>query len=322
MGAWVVYGEGYLVQPHHISLYDSRTRETQIIQVPPGVTVLGPEFDASRGRLAYTMLAEPAAAMAGPYWWVICVRNLAAGTVTEFGGKWDAPESSKLMPAEPIGWAGDDLLMEAFDISGETRTGVWVLDTKKGVPGKTVTLQGWDRQVFNPREVSPSGWYRQPGGSPDGKDLAFLLHDSDYDMPCWQSDSYDPWLATRLGVVSTQGGKPRILLDVGDQHHALADSLEWSPDGRQILFTEGRCQGDLPALEFVLRAVDLQGAVTWLGPVLALDDPLSFAALWCGPDDVYYQTDLAGLWHVNLGTGRSERISAPDGAALFGCVPE
>jgi hypothetical protein len=322
MGAWVVYGEGYLVQPHHISLYDSRTRETQIIQVPPGVTVLGPEFDARRGRLAYTMLAEPAAAMAGPYWWVICVRNLATGTVTEFGGKWDAPESSGLMPAEPIGWAGDDLLMETADISGEVRTGVWALDTKKGVPGQTVTLKGWDREVLSPREVSPSGWYRQPSGSPDGKTLAFPFHDYDYTLPCWQTDTYDPGLSTQLGIVSTQGAKPRILVDVGDQGRALHDSLRWSPDSWQVLFAEGRCQGDPPTLKFAMRAVDLEGAITWEGPILALEDPLSFAALWCEPDDVYYQTDLAGLWHVDMATGRSERILAPDGAALFGCIPK
>jgi Tol biopolymer transport system component len=321
LAAWMVYTVEDQDDQVHVGFYDSLTGKTQTILVPRGASVLGPALDAARGRVAYTILSDPAAFIEDRYWWVIYVRDLAAGTDTEFGAEWDAPESSDLAPARPIGWAGDDLLMETFSLSGEGTTGVWLLDTRKGVPGQTVTLQGWDRQVFSPREVSPSGWYREPRVSPDGNNLAFLLHDSDYDMPCWQSDSYDPGLSTRLGVVSTQGGRPRILVDVGDQGRALHDSLRWSPDSRQVLFAEGRCQGDPPVLEFAVRAVDLQGAITWEGPILALDDPLFFGALWCEPDDVYYQTDL-GLWHADLTTGRSERILAPDGATLSGCIPK
>jgi len=211
-----------------------------------------------------------------------------------------------------------------FCYCGEGYSGVWALDTRRGIPGETVTLQGYDRFVLDSGAASATGSYYSPTLSPDGEMLAFLTNDADYDEPCWDDYPYSPHLSAALGVVPTRGGKPRLLLDVAAQGRDLAGFVTWSPDSRQILFIEGPCRDEPGPVALTLRAVDLEGAVTGEWPLPPLDPRAYPFALWCTRDGIFYQferDDRAELWHLDLATGLSEKVLTRDGIGLVGCFP-
>ncbi len=263
LGAWMAYDveweDGHQVR---VVLYNSRTGVRQEIPIPYGVSVWGPTVDADGGRVAYTLLAAVGEHVDGTHRWVTYVHDLATGTVTGFGAEWPSPQDKWFFGGEPIAWVGDTLLIEMFCYCGEGYLGVWALDTGRGIPGETVTLSGYDWRVLDSALASATGWYYSPTVSPDGEMLAFLIHDSDYDLPCWHPAFFgEEHLTAALGVVPTRGGKPRLLLDVAAQGRDLAEFVAWSPDSRQILFIEGPCQDEPSPVALTLRAVDLDGTV-------------------------------------------------------------
>ena len=324
LGAWMAYDvEWEDGQQVRVVLYNSRTGVRQEIPIPYSVSVWGPAVDADGGRVAYTLLADLLEHVDGTHRWVTYVHDLSSGTVMGFGAEWPTPQDTSFFGGQPIGWVGDTLLIEMLCYCGEGTLGVWALDTSRGVPGETVTLAGYDRVVLSGTEVSRAGSYYAPTHSPDGKTLAFLLNDTEYDSTCWNPFPYqEEHLTAAVGVVPIQGGKPRLLLDVAGQGRDLAGYVAWSPDSRQILFAEGPCQEEQSPVVLTLRAVDLEGTVTGEWPLPPLDPPAHLDALWCTPDDVFYafeRNDQSELWHLDLRTGRS--VFVGNGMWPDGCIP-
>lgn len=323
LGAWVEYWEERLGDEYRVLLYNSLTRDTQSIPVQAGVSFLWPAFDATRGRLAYTLLASPGETIDGRHWWVIYVRDLTTGMNAQFGGEWPSPQSTEVMPARPVGWAGNDLLVETYDMSGEVLTGVWALDSSKGTAGQIVTLRGYDRLVLDPKMLPANSWYRTPTVSPDGETLAYLVHSPEYELSCWNSArfGYDLGLSTELWVVPIKGGAPRMLVDVAGEGRALVDTLTWSPDSQRILFAQVQCQGKDTLPELALGAVALQGIVSKKWSLPPVVNPLALQFSWCTQDGVFYQADWGEIRHLDLATGRSQELLPGYQVGLIGCLP-
>ena len=327
LGAWMAYDveweDGHQVR---VVLYNSRTGLRQEIPIPYGVSVWGPAVDAGGGRVAYTLLADLLEHVDGTHRWVTYVHDLSSGTVMGFGAEWPTPQDTSFFGGQPIAWVGDTLLIEMFSPSGEGYLGVWALDTSRGIPSETVTLQRYDRLVLDSAAAPATGLYHGPTLSPDGELLAFLIQDSQdsaYDLPCWHSASSEEHLTAALGAVPIWGGTPRLLV-VAEQDRDLAEPVAWSPDSRQILFIEGPCQEEPSPVVLTLRTVDLEGAVTGEWPLPPRDPPVWLRTLWCTSDGIFYgytfgRNEQSELWHLDLATGLSVLVGKE--LWLAGCIP-
>jgi hypothetical protein len=319
-GQWLAY-ERHSEQEDDLILYNALTRERQTIKMPNGTSLLNPVFDTANRRIAYTIVADPAKQINSHHAWAIYVRDLATGTETLFGGPFMSRPDDELQPSRPIAWIGDELLLDAFTYLGEdVNQGVWVLDVSQAAPGEAVFLQTYDRQVLSIQALSPRV-YRKPTVSPDGKMLAFLIHDYDYETTCLEHMGDDPGLTVGLGIVPTTGGEPRTLVNIAGENSALLRLLTWSPDGQQILFTQSKCQDETSLSEVALHTIDLQGNITGEWLLAPIDNMWSFSTLWCTPDDVFYVRDWDELRHLNLSTGRDEQVLSGDLVQLVGCLP-
>jgi hypothetical protein len=319
-GKWLAYLESSGLEDELI-LHKFHERETQTVSLPMWSTVEGPVFDATGERVAYTISADPAHQINGLHAWAIFVRDLATESETLFGGPFLAHSHERPLPGDPIAWIDDELLLSTFVYHGEQRNrGVWVLDVGEAIPGETVSLQAYDRQVLSPEDVSPRLYWR-PTISPGSDMLAFLIYDYDYKPSCLDDNRYEESSMVALGVVSLTGGEPRILVDATRDDGALATPLTWSPDGQQVLFAQGQCQDQSTLFESTLRAVDLQGSITGEWPLARVETIWWGEALWCTPDDVFYTHNRGELWHLNLVTGQSKQVLSSKWVRLVGCLP-
>jgi len=124
----------------------------------------------------------------------------------------------------------------------QVQPGVYALEASWSPDGKEIFYRRQDsggkiarffvREVESGREKglihsAEGSFFLSPALSPDGRQLAFVLRD-------------EKTGSTALRIMPSHGGEPRELLRVGEPEFIQYGSVEWTTDGRKILFARGR----------------------------------------------------------------------------------
>ncbi len=320
-GEWLAEFEQRVGVADRIHLHNLYSGETQTVSIAPiGAIATVPIFDSSSSRVAYTLI-DLGSRVSGTYAWVIYVRDLASQTETGFGGTRLTQPSDEPLPGAPLGWTGNDLLIDTTVPYAEGFSrGIWAIATDRYSRGETVALQRYDRLVLSAGQF-PGGMYWAPTLSPDGDRIAFLIADFDHAPPC-QTEPGEWGTISALGVVSSMGGAIRVLVDETGAMGALGTPLAWSPDGEQLAFAHANCDDESEPLRTTLRTIDMQGNVTgdWDS---AYSGSLWWGqASWCTPDVVFYLHERGEIWRLDLTSGVTNQVLRADQTRLIGCFAD
>ncbi len=313
---------------HAIVLYD--LQEGRVYTVP---CVSGcPELNDYVGTWAFDR-EESYLAFVEPWGWAPALVDLRDGSTTRFDeASWTGPEG--IMPGIPLGWsASGELVLDTYRPETEGFScGFWALALPPGVaPAPAGTLARHALvQPATLRDQADSPDSRRvvdsPRLSPDGARLLFLARDLTY-KPADYTPSYYDMAMNELWAVDLASGEARRLVDVRDGG-GLGFYAASSPDGREVLFLQGRYAGDVlwPA---TLKVREDGGTIREVAPLPEAGYLVSLD--WCTPDTAVVglsvPVEAAGetsyrtpLYTVDLASGRATRVVDARAIRVLGCV--
>ena len=273
--------------------------------------VYGLAFDADATHLAILELGSPEG---GTTAWALVVVDLTDGSTRRF----EATTGSdfELLPGYPIGWSGDELLLNTFVPYTEGGSqGVWGYTIPDDAPSAPVT-------TLSRREILPGDAYLlSPALSPDGTQLAYLGRDYDYTPEGYESVAYD-LAVNQLGTVDLASGEASLLVEVTDGG-ALGPEVTWSPDSAQILFARGTYSEDTFS-SLTLRIRDEMGTITEILPLPLPPQGYLTSLSWCRPDIASFtlatRDGTQQLYLAELSTRSMSLLTSAPGIFPVGCV--
>lgn len=309
-GEWVATANSQLPADAVVA-FNLETGTTYTVPVTSDFDPYGMAFDASASRLGFLELGPPGADGVP---WAIVVVNLADGSTVRFEAT-TGPENT-LLPGSPIGWSGDEVLLDTFiPYSDALSTGLWAVTLRPDVT--SVPYETLDR-----REVLPEDRYLfNPDLSPKDSRLLFLGRDYDYTPDNYGPVGYD-LAVNQLGLVDLEDGSP-ILLVEETEGGALGGDAAWSPDGTLGLFAEGR-YGNGTFASLMLKTVDDTGTVTGVAPIPLPPGGFLVSLDWCRQETaLVVVADSEGvhqLHTMDVASGQSSLVTSDDEIAVLGCV--
>jgi Tol biopolymer transport system component len=217
---------------NEVRVTDLQTESTMTFPVTSDFDIFGLAFDRDATRLAFVEVSIPEG-NGTP--WAVVVADLENGTVTRFDAVFRGEEGIK--PGYPIGWYGDELLLDTFVPYTEAGSlGVWALALPRGT--SSASINSLDSEEI----VAGDDYLLAVRLSPEHNRLLYLNRDYDYTPDNYGEIAYDLavnqlwWMDletenANLQVAETEGG-------------ALGRSIAWSPDGSTALYAEGQYAGD------------------------------------------------------------------------------
>jgi hypothetical protein len=309
-GEWVATANRQLPADRVVA-FNLESGTTYTVPVTSAFDPYGMAFDASASRLAFLELGPPGADGVP---WAIVVVNLADGTTVRFEAT-TGPENTRL-PGSPIGWSGDELLLDTFlPYSDALSTGLW---------GVTIPLDATATpyETLERREILAEGGYLfNPDLSPDRSRLLYVGRDYDYTPDNYGPVGYD-LAVNQLGLVDLENGSPTLLVEE-TEGGALGGDSAWSPDGSRGLFTEGR-YGNGTFDSLTLKTVDDTGTVTEVAPIPLPAGGFLVSLDWCRQETalvVVADSEGAHQLHtMDLASGESSLVTSDDEIAVLGCI--
>jgi hypothetical protein len=268
-------------------------------------------FDSGATRLAFLEVGPP-----GPDGvpWAIVVMNVADGSTVRFEAT-TGPDNT-LLPGSPIGWFGDELLLNTFiPYSDAGSTGLW------GVTLPPDVASGPFDELERREILAGDNYLFDPDLSPEGSRLLYVGRDYDY-----TPDNYGPvgfdLAVTQLGLLSLESDTSTLLVEETDGG-ALGGDIAWSPDGSRGLFAEGQYE-DGTFASLTLKTVEDTGTVTEVAPIPLPPEGFLVSLDWCAEDSalvVVATGDGAHQLHtMDLASGDSSLVASDDHVAVLGCV--
>jgi len=284
---------------------------TYTVSVRPDFYPYGMAFDPEGTRLAFLELGTPSGE--GTPWAIVLV-NLEDGSTKSFEAT-SGPDNT-LLPGSPVGWSGDDLLIDTFVTGTEQGSmGVWALPLPGGV--EPAPIDSLDR-----REVLPGDDYLfTPELSPDGTRLLYLGRDYDYTPDDYEPVAFDV-AVNRLGLLDIESGSSTLLVEE-TEGGALGMDAAWSPDGALGLFAEGRYgNGSFAAL--TLKTVAESGTMREVAPAPLPPGGFLVSLDWCAEGTALaVVADSEGvheLHTIEMPGGESSIVVSEPHIAVVGCV--
>jgi hypothetical protein len=277
-------------------------------------------FDSAGERLVYLDLGERSTAGLP---WALVVIDLESGQTTRYPAVMSNPEDQPL-PGTPLGWSqttadADELIFDTFLPGTEVGwQGVWGVTLPAG--GETAPLRSLPlRQLVPPAPV----YTMDPHMSPGRKRLAFLGRNPSYKPDGYTPEFYD-LAVNRLEILELSQGTRRALV-VADDGSALGRALAWSPQGDQILFAQGRYEGQDWA-SLMLKTADLDGAVHELGRLNMPARGGLVQLAWCRESMILYSTwdgsnGQQSLYIFNMESGIAVPVRNAVRIEIVGCAP-
>jgi len=294
-----------------IVISNLETTTTLTIPVTSELDSYGMVFDADGHRLAFLELGPPETQRTP---WALVIVDLADGSTNRFRAEYGQDDDN--LPANPVGWVGDELLVNAFVPFTEVGSaGVWAITLPAGLDSGLI--EDLDR-----RQILPGDKYLfSPRLSPDGDWLLYLGRDYDYAPENYGPLGYD-LVVNQLGLVDLQEGSSGLVVEE-TEGGALGGDVAWSPDGELALFAEG-LYGDGSFESLTLKTVDDAGTVAEVGPVPLPSDGFLVSMDWCALERglVVVATDegVHELHRVDLDSGKSSLVVSEDRIEVLGCV--
>ncbi len=300
---------------NEVRVTDLQTDRTIAFPVTPEFDVFGMAFDSGATRLAYVEVGSPGE---NGTLWAVAVANLSNNTVTRFDAVFRGEDGIK--PGYPIGWSGDDLLLDTFIPYTEAGSlGIWALS----IPSDTASAP---IDSLGPEEVVPGDDYLLAIRlSPDHDQLLYLNRDYDYTPDNYDAIGYNLavnqlwWMnleteTANLLVAETEGG-------------ALGRQIAGSPDGSTALYAEGQYAGDTFET-LTLKTLPIGNgeppSPTEVAPV-----PLPFKGYlsglhWCTDETavvvVATQDGEHQLHTLDIAGGTTQPVTEADSLQVLGCI--
>ncbi|MFO7742297.1 MAG: hypothetical protein R6X31_08295 [Anaerolineae bacterium] len=294
-----------------VAAFNLKTGATYTIPVASDLSPYGMAFDPGANRLAFLELGLPGASGTP---WALIVVTMRDSSATRFEAVTGPDES--LLPGSPIGWSGDDLLLNTFIPFSEAGSeGLWAVTLPPDVT--SAPIDALDRR----RVLSGGDYLFEPELSPDAARLTYLSRDHDYTPDDYTPVGYD-LAVNQLGFLNLESGSSRLLVEE-TEGGALAGDVAWSPDGELGLFAEGRYSGTTFD-SLMLKTVDDTGAQTEIAPVPLPSEGQLITLDWCAPDTILVVVATADGVHqlhaIDLVSGESSLVASEDHVAVLGCV--
>lgn len=309
-GTWVATTDQEL-PAGGISLFDLRSETRYSVPVRTDFDPYGMAFDADGTHLAFLELGSPGP-MDTP--WAVVIVDLEDRSTSRFEATYGDEEG--MMPANPLGWVGDELLVNSFIPFTEVGSaGVWALSLPAGIESRPV-------ETLERRQMLPGdGYLFAPRLSPRGGELVYLNRDYDYTPDNYHPVAYD-LAVNELGLLDVEDPSPRLLIEETGGG-ALGSAAAWAPDGSRILFAEGR-YGNGTFASLTLKTVDRAGSVAEIGAVPLPPEGFLVSLDWCVPERVLVNVATSGGAHelhaVQVETGTSSVVASDERIAVLGCV--
>ena len=311
-GRWVATADQEL-PAESIRLFGLRADAQYSIPVRADFDPYGMAFDAETSRLAFLELGSPGA-MDTP--WAIVIVDLEDRSTSRFQATYGDEEG--MMPANPLGWVGEELLVNSFVPFTEVGSaGVWALTLPEGREAAPV-------ETLERRQVLPGdGYLFSPRLSPEGGALLYLNRDYDYTPDNYGPVGYD-LAVNQLGLLDAADPAPRLLVEE-TEGGALGGAAAWSPDGSSIAFAEGR-YGNGTFASLKLKTVDRAGSVVEVGAVPLPPEGFLVSLDWCVSERALINvagSDGAHQLHaISLETGSTSVIASEERIEVLGCVTQ
>jgi len=309
-GRWIATADQEL-PAGGITLFDLRSDARYTVQVRTHFDPYGMAFDKDGTRLAFLELGSPGA-MDTP--WAMVIVDLADRSTTRFEATYGDEEG--MMPANPMGWVGDELLVNSFVPFTEVGSaGVWALRLPVGT--ESTPVETLERRQMLPRD----GYLFAPRLSPRGGELVYLNRDYDYTPDNYGPVGYD-LAVNQLGLLDVEDPSPSVLIEETDGG-ALGGAAAWSPDGSRILFAEGR-YGNGVFASLTLKTAERAGTIAEIGAAPLPPEGFLVSLDWCVPEWALVNVATKGGAHelhtVDMETGTSSMIASDERIAVLGCV--
>lgn len=309
-GEWVATANSQLPADAVVA-FNLESGTTYTIPVTSDFDPYGMGFDASASRLAFVELGSPGGDGVA---WAIVVVSMADGSTVRFEAT-TGPDNT-FLPGSPIGWSGDELLLDTFiPYSDALSTGLWAVTLPPDVT--SVPYETLER-----REVLPEDRYLfNPDLSPGGSRLLYLGRDYDYTPDNYGPVGYD-LAVNQLGLIDLEDGSPTLLVEE-TEGGALGGDVAWSPDGSLGLFAEGR-YGNGTFASLTLKTVEDSGTVTEVAPIPLPSGGFLVSLDWCTQETVLVvvanSEGVHELHTMDLDSGEASLVTSDEEIAVLGCV--
>jgi hypothetical protein len=309
-GTWVATPEGPpSADAVAVTNLDSGTEYT--IPVTEELDAYAMTFDSDAERLAILELGPPEGE--GTRWALVIV-NLEDGSTRRFEAVTSA--EGDLLPGVPIGWSGDDLLVNVFvPYSEEGSAGLWSIS----LPGDAASMP---LEELDRRQVLAGDQYLFTSDlSHEGSRLLYLNRDYGYTPDNYGPVGYD-LAVNQLGLLDLSDDSSTLLVEE-TEGGALGGDAAWSPTGNRGLFAAGTYDGGTFG-SLSLKTVDEAGAVSEVAPIPLPEDGYLVSLDWCAADTALaVMTDDLGehqLQMVDLTSSEWSPVATDGYAAVLGCV--
>ncbi len=312
-GRWLVHLDA--PQPQARALVIDNLQDGRRYSMPFGVADDCANGSCTVGLWAFdregTRLASVEVAMDR---WALVIVDLQDGSSHCIEATRTPSEGYPMPPGVPLGWADNgDLLLDAFrPFSEGAFAGVWAITLP--ADGQPASLGALGR-----RQLLDAGAYRsRPQLSPDGTRLLYLARDPGYTPASYTlNGGFEDVAVNQLWLLHLGSGERTLLVEAKDGS-ALAGVAAWSPGGQEVLFGQGRYEGDALA-SVTLKVRGASGAVR---DVAVLPSPGYVSRLaWCD-DDLALAATAGGLrlYSVNLTDGQASLVASAPHVSVLGCI--
>ena len=272
----------------------------------------GAAFDPAARRLAFLDLGAPGE---GGVPWAIVVVTLEDGSTRRFEATADLDEA--MLPGSPIGWYGDELLLDTFIPYSEAGSeGLWAVTLPPDAASQP--FDDLDRRLLLPGD----GYLLAPELSPDASRILYLNRDYDYTPDDYGPVGYD-LAVNQLGLVDVTDSSSELLVEE-TEGGALGGDVAWSPAGNRGLFTQGRYSGTTFS-SLTLSTVDETGGGTDVGPIPLPPEGFLVSLDWCAEDTALVLVAASDGSHrlhtVDLSSAEASLVASDDDISVLGCVP-
>jgi len=290
-----------------------RTGTTYTVPVASDFDPYGMAFDSSGSRFSFLELGPPEAERTE---WALVVVGLENGATTRFPATMRSGE--ELLPGLPIGWSGDDLLINTFVPFTEAGSaGLWSVTLPPDVASRPV-------DELDRRQVLPGDSYLfSPRLSPQATHLLYVNRDYTYTPDNYAPVGYD-LAVNQLWMLDLASNTSTLLVEE-TEGGALGNDVAWSPDGTLGLFAGGR-YGNGTFASLTLRTVESSGAVTEVAPVPLPAGGFLVSLDWCAPESLLVIVGTSEGVHelhaVDTTSGASSLVATDDTIEVLGCASE